>query len=167
MCLDVNLFLFTLLRLLAPVDCFPSLVLGNPQLLSFQVLPIRQSLSSPFETPIKLCWTPMYPPRVLPSILYCLLILVHTALSLQVLCNLLPFAGHFVWKSYYRNNLRPRISLASFITSCEMPEGTSRSEPWLYNPWITVCSLPLEWFPSNLPSRTGVTVPRSLPLVSS
>lgn len=61
---------------------------------------------------------------------YSLSILVHTALSLQVPCKCLLAT---LFKNY-RNNLRPRVALASFISLDETPEGAGSSEPWIYNP---------------------------------
>lgn len=112
MCLDVNLHLFILLGLLEPVGWF-LLVL---EIFSYNIFQFHQyaSPSSPFETPVKLCYTSLHPSRGLPSILYFLLILVHIALSLQVPCHLSRWSGHFVRKIAYRNNLRLRIASSIF-----------------------------------------------------
>lgn len=63
-----------------------------------------------------------------------LLILVHVALCIQVLYNLLLFGAHFVWKIAYRNNWRPRILFVSLISFHKTPEGARISEPWIYTP---------------------------------
>lgn len=164
-CLDANLLLLILLGLLNQwmdfLHCFWEIL--SYCLFKFY---LYLSLSTPFETPFNYV-SSMYLSHDIP------LFYIFYWFCCMLLCLFKCFVvfysllANFFEKITYRNNWRPRILLASFISFYETPKGAGCSVSWIYNSWITFFTLPLEWFPLSLQPGPGITVPRSPPLVSS